>query len=93
MAESQPPAVDLDRLAWDILTDLLRQQDGLQNLTAEGLRRLIALRLEREAERAAVDEDAVAAAFDRALLELTGAGRPPREPEADAGPQETVDDL
>ena len=27
----------LDRIAWDVLSDLLRQQDGLHSLTAEGL--------------------------------------------------------
>ena len=85
--------MDADRIAWDVLSDLLRQQRGLHQLTAAGLRHLIALRLEREAERASVDEAAIAAAFDRALLELTGADRPPRDAEPDDGPQETVDDL
>ena len=78
-----------------MLTDLIRQGGDLHTLTAEGLRHLISLRLGREASRASVDEEAVAAAFDRALLELTGAGRPPRttEPEPDDEPIETVDDL
>ena len=88
-----PDGADLDRIAWAVLSDLLRQQGGLHDLTAEGLRHLIALRLGREAERASVDEAAIAAAFDRALLELTGAGRPPRDQEPDEGPRETVDDL
>jgi hypothetical protein len=84
----------LDRIAWDVLTDLVRRHEGLGDLTAEGLRRLIAMRLEQEAAEAGVSAPAMGAAFDRALLELIGADRPPRDdPEPDQGPLETVDDL
>jgi hypothetical protein len=84
----------LDRIAWDVLTDLIRRHQGLGDLTAEGLRRLIAMRLEQEAAEAGVSPSAMGAAFDRALLELIGANRPPRDAaEPDEGPPETVDDL
>jgi hypothetical protein len=85
----------LDRVAWDVLADLLRQHQGLGDLTAEGLRRIIGLRLEKEADEAGASPEEMSAAFDRALLELIGANRPPREPstDEDEGPLETVDDL
>jgi len=87
-------AARLDRIAWDILADLLRQQQGLGDLTVEGLRRIIGLRLEREAAAADATPEEMSAAFDRALLELIGAGRPPGDPSPEEeGPIETVDDL
>ena len=84
----------LDRVAWNVLADLLRQHQGLGDLTVEGLRRIIGLRLEKEADEAGATPEEMSAAFDRALLELIGANRPPREPSTDdEGPLETVDDL
>ncbi len=85
----------LDRIAWDVLADLLRQHHGLGDLTVEGLRLIIGLRLEKESDEAGASPEEMSAAFDRALLELIGANRPPREPSADEdeGPLETVDDL
>jgi hypothetical protein len=88
-------AARLDRIAWAVLADLLRQHQGLGDLTVEGLRRIIGLRLEKEAAAADATPEEMSAAFDRALLELIGAGRPSREPSSaeDEGPIETVDDL
>jgi hypothetical protein len=92
--EADAEEARLDGVAWDVLTDLLRQHQGLGDLTAEGLRRILGMRLEKEAAAAGVPPEEISAAFDRALLDLLGAGRPSREPPPeDEGPLETVDDL
>jgi hypothetical protein len=84
----------LDRIAWEVLSDLMRRQEGLGTLTPEGLQHLIGLRLQEEADELGVSPERMGAAFDRALRELVGADRPPPEETApDDDPLETVDDL
>lgn len=74
---------DVDKIAWRVLSDLFRPGGEFGSYSAGGLRHLIGLRLEQEAQRAAVPEEELALAFERAMQELTGANRPPRDP-ADA---------
>jgi hypothetical protein len=95
-----PTDVDLDGIAWRVLSDLCRPGGELATLPPEGLERLIALRLAEEAQRAGVPLEALADAFGRAMVELTGADRPPRPPaphpdgeEAGDAEGETIDDV
>jgi hypothetical protein len=85
----------LDEIAWRVLTDLCRPGGEFATLPPEGLQRLISLRLDEEARRAAVAPAALAEAFTRAMVDLTGSGRPPRPAEADDDDEapETIDDL
>jgi hypothetical protein len=75
-----PAEVDLDGIAWRVLSDLCRPGGELATLPPEGLERLIGLRLAEEAHRAGVPLEALADAFGRAMAELTGADRPPGPP-------------
>ena len=92
-----PGDADLDGIAWRILSDLCRPGGEFATMPPEGLQRLIGLRLQQEAGRAGVAPEALAAAFTRAMAELTGAGRPPRAgadgDDTPAEPLETIDDL
>jgi hypothetical protein len=85
---------DVDQIAWRILHDLCRPGGELATLSPEGLERLIGMRLIHEASRAVVPVESLAEAFNRAMGELTGAGRPSK-PVADEEPEpeETIDDL
>jgi hypothetical protein len=92
-----PGDTDLDGIAWRMLSDLCRPGGEFATLPPEGLQRLIGLRLQQEASRVGVAPEALAEAFNRAMVELTGAGRPPRPDraadDAPAEPPETIDDL
>jgi hypothetical protein len=92
--------VDLDGIAWRVLSDLCRPGGELATLSPAGLERLLGLRLAEEAQRAGVPLEALADAFGRAMAELTGADRPPRPPPAHSGGEgdedaggETIEDL
>ena len=95
MSQDGGGAADVDGIAWRVLSDLCRPEGEFATMAPEGLQQLIGLRLMEEARRAAVSPDVLAAAFARAMGELTGAGRPPGESgiEADGDPIETIDDL
>jgi hypothetical protein len=80
-------AQELDRVAWSILSDLLRVHDVAGALHSAGLQRLIELRLDEEAKRTQVPVAALTLAFERAIQELTGAGRPPRPEPPQPQPQ------
>jgi hypothetical protein len=67
--------VDLDAVAWRVLSDLCRPGGEFGTLPPEGLQRLISLRLTEEADRHGVAPEALGEAFTRAMEELTGAGR------------------
>ncbi|HEX2325679.1 MAG TPA: hypothetical protein VHQ00_09785 [Chloroflexota bacterium] len=67
--------VDLDAIAWRVLSDLCRPGGEFGTLPPEGLQRLISLRLTEEATRNGVAPEALGEAFTRAMEELTGAGR------------------
>jgi hypothetical protein len=92
-----PGDADLDAIAWRMLSDLCRPGGEFATLPPDGLQRLIGLRLQQEATRVGVAPEALAEAFNRAMAELTGAGRPPRPAaggdDAPAEPLETIDDL
>jgi hypothetical protein len=100
-SRAEPPANDaerLDRIAWQVLGDLLKPNTSFGALPQAGLQHLIGLRLVEEARRHHVAPEALAVAFDRAWWEFTGRDRPPRQDdedgdEDDAGPPETVEDL
>ncbi len=79
-----------------MLSDLLRPDGAFAGYAPDGLRRLIDLRLDREAKGSSLAPEALAEAFERALRELTGADRPPRThngPSKPEEPGETVEDL
>lgn len=95
MSQDGANTADIDRIAWSVLSDLCRPEGEFATMAPEGLQQLIRLRLMEEARRAAVSPDILAAAFTRAIGELTGAGRTPSdsEIEPDGDPIETIDDL
>jgi hypothetical protein len=68
---------DLDGIAWRVLSDLLTPDGAFATLPPDGLQHMIQLRLEEEAARHAVSLEALGLAFERAMLDLTGAGRRP----------------
>ena len=72
-----PARPDLENAAWAVLSDLMRPDGAFATLPPEGLQSLIELRLEREAARLGVPLDALARAFERAMVDLTGSGRTP----------------
>ncbi len=82
----RPDPSPLDDAAWRVLSDLMTPDGAFATLPPDGLQQLIALRLEREADRLALPLPDLAAAFERALSDLTGADRPPREPAPPAAP-------
>jgi hypothetical protein len=67
----------LDDTAWRVLSDLLTPDGAFATLPPAGLQELIALRLAREAERTGLPLPDLAAAFERALADFSGAGRRP----------------
>ncbi len=72
----RPSAEGLDDVAWRILSDLMTPDGAFATLAPEALQRLIELRLEREAERLGVPLTDLARAFEHAMTDLTGSGRP-----------------
>ena len=96
MSDLGAGAAGLEEIAWRVLTDLCRPGGEFATLPPEGLQRLISLRLDEEARRAGVAPAALAEAFTRAMVDLTGSGRPPRtarDHDDDDAAVETINDL
>ena len=96
VSDANPQQPDLDAIAWRVLSDLCRPGGEFGRYSPDGLQQLISLRLMEEARRANVPVEALGLAFERALRELTGAGRPPRDVAATddpSEPAETIEDL
>ncbi len=72
----RPDAESLDDVAWRILSDLMTPDGAFATLAPEALQSLIELRLEREAEQLDVPLTDLARAFEHAMTDLTGSGRP-----------------
>ena len=71
------PRPDLDAVAWAVFSDLLTPDGAFASLPPDGLRALIEQRLEREATRLGVPLPDLAIAFENAMVDRTGAQRPP----------------
>lgn len=67
--------VDLDAIAWRVLSDLMTPDGAFATLPPDGLEQLIELRLKKEATRLGVPLHDLVRAFERAMIDLTGAQR------------------
>lgn len=74
-----PSEAELDRIAWRVVSDLLKPASEFGRHSPEALQNLIGLRLFEEAARSRLRPEDLALAFDRAVRELTGVDRPPRD--------------
>jgi hypothetical protein len=83
---SRDRKAELEKVAWQVLSDLFTPDTGFGTLDPDGFQTLVELRLEREAKRLDVPVSELAQAFEKAMMDLTGARRKPPPPSAGTEP-------